>query len=55
MEKLDDLISEIQTVYVDIYSNRRLSITDGLEVTPASGLINAVIENDLELDKVIRE
>ena len=53
MAKLDELITEIQAVYCDIYSNRKLSVTNGLEVTPASGLINAVAENKLNFDDVI--
>lgn len=50
MAKLDELITEIQAVYCDIYSNRKLSVTKGLEVTPASGLLNAMVENKLKLN-----
>ena len=52
MRKLDELISEIQCVYCDILSNRALSVTSGLEVTPASALLNAISENRLSIDDV---
>lgn len=45
IQKLDELISELQCVYCDIYSNRQLSLTSGLEKTPLSGLLNAIPKN----------
>ena len=53
MAKLDELITEIQAVFCDIYSNRQLSVTSGLEITPASGLLNAVAENRLNFDDIL--
>lgn len=53
MNKLDELISELQCVYCDILSNRGLSIGLGLERTPLSALLNAASENNLSLDDVL--
>lgn len=53
IQKLDELITELQCVYCDIYSNRQLSLTSGLESTPASGLINAVIENNVDMEDLL--
>lgn len=50
MGKLDELITELQAVYCDIYANRELSVTSALAKTPASGLINATIDNNSDLD-----
>ena len=55
MARLDELISEIQAVYLDIFSNRGLSVTSGMERTPASGLINALSENELAFEDVFEE
>ena len=52
MQKLDELISELQCVYCDIYSNRQLSITSGLEETTASGLVNCLIESRLAIEDI---
>lgn len=53
MGKIEELISELQSVYCDIFSNRHLKVTSGLEITPASALINAVIENKRDFDEII--
>jgi len=53
MQKLDELISELQCVYCDILSNRGISISLGLERTPLSALLNAASENNLSLDDVL--
>ncbi len=50
MDRLDELIMEIQAVYCDIFSNRHLTVTTGLERTPGSALVNAVVENNITYD-----
>jgi hypothetical protein len=55
MQKLDELISELQCLYCDIFSNRSLSVTSGLDRTPASGLINALSENGLSMDDILED
>lgn len=55
MQKLDELISELQCVYCDILSNRGLSISLGLERTPLSALLNAASENNVPLDDLLSQ
>ena len=52
MEKIEEIVSELQCVYLDIFSNRGLSVTQGLEKTPASAIINAAIENEVPFNSI---
>lgn len=53
MDKLDELITEIQAVYCDIYSNRHLTVTTGIEIPPTSAVVNAAEVKDLTIEQAI--
>jgi len=45
MLQLDELISSLQAVYCDIFSNRELSVEGILNTTPRIALLSAVIKD----------
>jgi hypothetical protein len=45
MGQLDELISSLQAVYCDIFSNRELSIDEVLKKTPMMAVLTAVIKD----------
>jgi hypothetical protein len=55
MAKFDELISELQCFYCDIYSNRGLTVTSGLDETPMSGFLNATHENGISIEDVLQD
>lgn len=55
MTKLDELITEIQAVYCDIYSNRGLSLSSMLDTSPAPGLINDAIETNVDFEDILEK
>jgi len=52
MRKLDELISEIQCIYCDIFSNRCLTVTSKYAGTPESAFINANSGNGQSMDDI---
>ena len=50
MARLDELISELQSVYCDIYSNRELSVEKVLGKMPMMAALTAVIKDQFSFE-----